>query len=93
MSKYRELFSYQTLGGMAWASIVIDTETGIPYTAVFQQMNMGGAYYDLMHKLGEEITYKQIYNFALKKQENDFCYWFDPEKYKTINASNWKDFI
>ena len=93
MNKYRELFSYQTLGGMAWASVVIDVETGRPYTAVFHQMNMGGAYCDQMQKLGGEITYEQIYTFALQKQENDFCAWFDSEKYKSIDASNWKDFI
>ena len=92
MSKYHELFSYQFLGGMAWASVVIDVETGIPYTAAFQQMSMGGAYYDQM-QLGTEITYEQIYTLAIRKQENDFCSWFDPEKYKGINASNWKEFI
>ena len=92
MGRYHELFSYETLGGVARSSVVV-IETGIPYTAVFQQMNMGGAYYDQVHKLGGEITYEQIYTFALKKQENDFCSWFDLEKYKTINASNWKDFI
>ena len=93
MDKYCELFSYQALGGMARASVVIDTETGTPYTAVFRQMNMGGAYYDQMHKLGGEITYEQIYTFALKKQKNDFCAWFDPEKYKGIDASSWKNYI
>ena len=35
MNQYFELFSYQTLGRSHWASVVIDTETGIPYTAVF----------------------------------------------------------
>lgn len=93
MSNYHELFSYQTLGGTAWASVVIDIETGIPYTAVFQQMCMGGAHYSQMHAIDDGITYEQIYTFALQKQENDFCAWFDPEKYKNINASNWKDFI
>ena len=93
MSKYHELFSYQTLGGMGWASVVIDEETGIPYTAVFQQMNIGGAYYVQMQQLGGEITYERIYAFAVKKRENDLCSWFDPEKYKGINASNWKEFI
>ena len=93
MNKYHELFSYQNLGGTAWAGVVIDVETGTPYTAVFQQMNMGGAYYDQMQKVGSEITYERIYTFAIKKQENDFCSWFDPEKYKEINASNWREFI
>ena len=72
---------------------LLDEETGIPYTAVFQQTNIGGAYYDQMQQLGGEITYERIYAFALNKQENDFCSWFDPEKYKVINASNWKEFI
>ncbi len=93
MSKYRELFSYQTLGGMAWASVVIDTETGTPYTAVFQETNMGGGCYTSMHTLGSEITHEQIYLFALKKQENESCAWFEPDKYKHINASNRKDFL
>ena len=78
MNKYHELFSCQNLGGMAWASVVIDVETGIPYTAVFQLMNIGGAYYDQMQQLGGEITYEQIYTFAIKKKENGFCSCFDP---------------
>lgn len=53
---------------MAWASVVIDTENGLPYTAVFQESNIGGAYFPQMHKLGGEITYEQIYLFALKNK-------------------------
>lgn len=93
MSKYCELFSYQALGEIARASVVINTETGTPYTAVFQQINMGGACYDKMQSLGAEITYEQIHTFAIQKQQNDFSSWFEPEKYKSINASNWKKFI
>ena len=65
MGQYHELFSYQPLDGMSWISVVIDMENGTPYTDVFQQMNIGGAYYDQMRKLGGEITYEQIYTFAL----------------------------
>ncbi len=93
MNKYKELFSYQILGGMNWASVVIDTESGIPYTAVFGQDHIGGACFDRMYQLGYEITFEQIYTFALKKQENDYCSWFDPEKYKNINPANWREFI
>ena len=92
MSKYRELFSYQTRG-MGWVSVVIDVETGIPYTAGFQLMCMGGACYPEMQTLGAPISYERIYELALRNQENEPTVWFDPEKYKGINASNWKDFI
>ena len=93
MSKYRELFSYQIISGMSWASVVIDTESGIPYTAAFQQMCTGGVHYSKLAQLGDEITYEQIYELALRKQDLDPCVWFDPEKFKTINDSNWKEFI
>ena len=93
MSKYRELFSYQTLGGESWASVVIDTETGLPYTACFHTRWTGGACSVEMQDLVYPIPYERIYELALRNQENEPTVWFDPEKYKGINASNWKDFL
>ena len=91
--KYIELFSYQTLSGTHWASVVIDTETGKPHTAVYGEMCIGGGRVSDVVSVGGEITFAEIYEYALRKQKDDFCTWFEPEKYKDITELNWREYL
>ena len=93
LQRYHELLSYQTISGNAWASVVIDTATGIPYTAAFQEICVGGGRGTQLDTLGDAIDYSRIYELALRKQAQDPCLWFDPEQYKTLNETNWREFI
>lgn len=93
LQRYHELFSYQTISGNAWVSVVIDTATGIPYTAAFQEICVGGGRGTQLDTLGDAIDYSRIYELALRKQAQDPCLWFDPEQYKTLNETNWREFI
>ena len=88
-----ELFSYQTLGGSNWASVAINTQTGRPHTVVYGEICVGGGRGINIISVGSEISFDEIYDLALIKQKNDFCSWFEPELYKNINGSNWKEFI
>ena len=70
---FAELFSYQTLGASNWASVAINIKTGRPHTVVYGEICVGGGRGSDIVSVGSEISFDDMYDFALIKQKTIFA--------------------
>lgn len=91
-SRLFELFCYHELDSMHWASVAIDETTGQPYTAVYEEVCVGGG---RGSKIVEKspIAYERVYELALRAGQEIGRLWFDPERFRDFNELTWKNYV
>ena len=69
--RYKELFSTQEFGEIAYAAVIVDLDSFIFYHAIMEECHVGGNYSYRLKDPGNPISLDEVKELAVKYQKND----------------------